>query len=132
MCCPMMGSPVLDCRTASAAMAMLTARTEANYHMMGFSHTLVPIPGVNAGMNLKDVCQEINKVSLETDFQACNRSDTCRYVVATFCIAMTFKFTSGVCIVVTCTLCGPCFALAAPGVIAIDKACGILLVHPTY
>ncbi len=58
----MMGSPVLDCRSASAAMAMVTARTEANYHLMGFSHTLVPMPQINAGMNLKDVCNEINKV----------------------------------------------------------------------
>jgi 60 kDa SS-A/Ro ribonucleoprotein len=30
-------------RTGSAAMAMLTARTEAQHHIMGFSHTLTPI-----------------------------------------------------------------------------------------
>lgn len=62
MCCPILGTSVLTCRTASAAMAMVTARTEANYHMMGFSHKLVPLP-VNAGMSLSEVTNAIQKVS---------------------------------------------------------------------
>ena len=56
-----LGSSSLDARTASAAMAMVTARTEANYHMMGFSNKLVKLD-INARMMLDDVCASIAKV----------------------------------------------------------------------
>lgn len=56
-----LGSTSVDCRVASAAMAMVTARTEANYHMVGFSHHLVPI-NINAKMSLTDVCHTISRV----------------------------------------------------------------------
>ena len=63
MCARILGSSVLSARTASAAMAMVTARTEANYHLMGFSHTLVPL-AINAKMRLTDVCNVIDRVSV--------------------------------------------------------------------
>ena len=56
-----LGSSSLTCRVASAAMAMVTAKTEENYHMVGFSTTLVPIK-VHAKMRLDDVCRTISKV----------------------------------------------------------------------
>lgn len=56
-----LGSTSVDCRTASAAMAMVTARTEANYHMVGFSNSLVPID-INSKMSLPEVCSRISKV----------------------------------------------------------------------
>lgn len=57
-----MGSNSVTAREASAAMAMVTAKTEANYHMVGFSHTLVPLT-INAKMNLDTVCSTIAAVS---------------------------------------------------------------------
>lgn len=56
-----MGSSSVTARTASAAMAMVTVRTESNYHIVGFSQKLVPL-AINAGMTLPDVCQTIQKV----------------------------------------------------------------------
>ena len=56
-----LGSGSLSCRVASAAMAMVTAKTEDNYHMVGFSHKLVPIK-VHARMQLDEVCRTISKV----------------------------------------------------------------------
>ena len=58
-----LGSSSLSCRVASAAMAMVTAKTEANYHMVGFSNKLVPIQ-IHARMPLDEVCRTISKVSL--------------------------------------------------------------------
>ena len=57
-----LGANTIDARTASAAMAMVTARTESNYHMVGFSHKLVPL-SINASMSLSDVISVIDKVS---------------------------------------------------------------------
>ena len=56
------GANTIDARTASAAMAMVTACTESNYHMVGFSHKLVPL-SINASMSLSDVISVIDKVS---------------------------------------------------------------------
>lgn len=57
-----LGSSSVTARTASAAMAMVTARTEANYHMVGFSHKLVDLE-IDAKMKLADVCTTIARVS---------------------------------------------------------------------
>ena len=48
------GVPGLDPRTAAAAMAMATVRTEPRHHLLGFSHRLVDIP-VSARHRLDDV-----------------------------------------------------------------------------
>ena len=56
-----MGSDAVTARLASAAMAMVTARTEENYHIVGFSKELVPLE-INAGMSLDSVCTVINQV----------------------------------------------------------------------
>ena len=58
-----LGSTALDARTASAAMAMVTARTEANYHILGFSNRLVPL-NINSKMDLNSVIKVIEKVRL--------------------------------------------------------------------
>lgn len=58
-----LGSASVTARTASAAMAMVTARTEANYHMMGFSNKLVKLD-IDAKMKLEDVCNTISRVSI--------------------------------------------------------------------
>ena len=57
-----LGSSSVSCRVASAAMAMVTARTEENYHMVGFSSKLVPIK-IHAKMRLDDVCKTVSQVS---------------------------------------------------------------------
>jgi 60 kDa SS-A/Ro ribonucleoprotein len=36
--------PGMTPRVASTAMALVTANVEPNYHIMGFSHTLIPVP----------------------------------------------------------------------------------------
>lgn len=59
---PVLGSASVTARTASAAMAMVTARTEQNYHIVGFSERLVPLR-IDARMSLSDVCRTINSVS---------------------------------------------------------------------
>ena len=56
-----MGSNSVSARVASAAMAMVTARTEANYHMVGFSDKLVPLR-IHSKMTLSEVIQTIEKV----------------------------------------------------------------------
>ena len=58
----MMGSNSVSARVASAAMAMVTARTEANYHMVGFSNKLVPLR-IHSKMTLSEVIQTIEKVT---------------------------------------------------------------------
>ena len=58
-----LGSSSVTARTASAAMAMVTARTEANYHMLGFSNQLVKLD-INASMKLEDVCSTIARVGI--------------------------------------------------------------------
>ena len=49
-------------RVASAAMAMLTARTEPQYHFVGFSHRLVPL-NINSTMRMDTVLRTIEQVS---------------------------------------------------------------------
>lgn len=49
-------------RVASAAMAMLTARTEPQYHFVGFSHHLVPL-NINSTMRMDTVLRTIEQVS---------------------------------------------------------------------
>ena len=58
-----LGANTIDARTASAAMAMVTARTESKYQMVGFSHELVPL-SINASMDLNTVMSKIGAVSL--------------------------------------------------------------------
>ena len=57
-CC---GTPTITPRLASAAMAMVTARTEENVQFVGFSHKLVPL-GINGKMPLDAVIKTIEKV----------------------------------------------------------------------
>lgn len=49
----------LSCREASAAMAMVTARSEKSHHMMCFSTDFVPLP-ITARQRLDDVVQRIS------------------------------------------------------------------------
>ena len=65
-----MGSEAVTARTASAAMAMLTARTEENYHIVGFSDQLVPLK-IDAGMSLDSVCTVIDQVCLHVCVAKC-------------------------------------------------------------
>jgi 60 kDa SS-A/Ro ribonucleoprotein len=51
---PVNGLPFLDCRMAAAAMCMTTARTEANWHIMGFTNEFVPVP-ISPRQRLDDV-----------------------------------------------------------------------------
>ena len=62
-CFNVLGSTSISARVASAAMAMVTARTESNYHMVGFSDKLVPL-NINAKMSLAEVMKNIEKVRL--------------------------------------------------------------------
>ena len=54
-------------RVASAAMAMLTARTEPQYHFVGFSHHLVPL-NINSTQRLDTVVRTIEQVTVNTLF----------------------------------------------------------------
>ena len=56
-----LGSSSVSCRVASAAMAMVTAKTEEKYVMVGFSTNLVPLK-IHAKMRLDDVCRTIGQV----------------------------------------------------------------------
>ena len=58
-----LGSSSVTCSVAAAAMAMVTARTEEKYHMVGFSNKLAPI-NIHAKMRLDEVCSTISKVGL--------------------------------------------------------------------
>ena len=58
----MLGSSSVTCRVAAAAMAMVTARTEERYHVVGFSTTLVPIK-IHTKMRLDEVCTTMSQVS---------------------------------------------------------------------
>ena len=49
-------------RVASAAMAMLIARTEPQYHFVGFSNTLVPL-NINSTQRLDTVIRTIEQVN---------------------------------------------------------------------
>ena len=65
-----LGSSSVTCRVASAAMAMVTAKTEENYHMVGFSSNLVPIK-IHAKMRLDEVCKTISQVSTRRGQSGC-------------------------------------------------------------
>ena len=57
------GIPGLDPRTASAAMAMVSARVEPVHHILGFSDTLVPL-GINARDSLSNTINKIESVRM--------------------------------------------------------------------
>lgn len=60
---PVSGIPGLDCRMASAAMAMVTARVEKNWHAVGFSHKLVEI-GITPSMRLDQVMKKMQAIPM--------------------------------------------------------------------
>lgn len=55
------GVPGLTPRIASAAMAMVTARTEQSYHIMGFSDTFMPL-SISPRQRLDDVVKSIDNL----------------------------------------------------------------------
>ncbi len=55
------GLPFLDCRMASAAMCMTTARTEANWHVMGFTNEFVKVP-ISPRQRLDDVVRTTSRL----------------------------------------------------------------------
>lgn len=57
------GVPGLTPREASAAMAMVTARTEPDYQMMAFSDKLVPMD-ISASMRLDKVVDEVQSIPM--------------------------------------------------------------------
>ena len=56
------GSPGIRPHVASAAMAMVTARTEEHHTFVAFSNTIVPM-GINSQMRLEEVLKVANRVS---------------------------------------------------------------------
>lgn len=52
------GIPGLDCHTAAAAMAMVTARTEAHYYVIGFDTQAYPLP-ISPHQRIDDVVKTI-------------------------------------------------------------------------
>ena len=62
MSCGNCNGTTITPRVASAAMAMLTARTEPQYHFVGFSHHLVPL-NINSAQKLDRVIRTIEQVS---------------------------------------------------------------------
>ena len=61
MSCPVLGANSISAACASAAMSMLTMKTERNYHVLGFSNKLVPID-INPQMRLDAVMKKISSV----------------------------------------------------------------------
>jgi len=57
---PVAGVPGLHAATAAAAMAMVTARVESDYEILGFSNKLVPL-NISPRQRLDDVLEIINK-----------------------------------------------------------------------
>lgn len=57
------GVPGLTPRVASAAMALITAATEADYVIVGFSHELVPVP-ISPRQRLDDVIKTVNSIQM--------------------------------------------------------------------
>lgn len=76
MCSFVGGASSITAACASAAMSMVTMKTEKNYHILGFSTKLVPI-GINPNMKLDDVMKKISSV--------------CREMLMLFCIKITFE-----------------------------------------
>lgn len=60
-CGQVAGVPGLTPRVASAALAMVTARTESAYHIMGFSTTFMPL-NISANQRLDDVCKAVDRL----------------------------------------------------------------------
>ena len=56
------GTPTITPRVASAAMSMVTARTESNHQFVAFSHRIVPLI-INHEMSLDDVMGAIEVVN---------------------------------------------------------------------
>ena len=56
------GSPSIQPHVASAAMAMVTARTEDDHKFVAFSHTIVPM-NINSNMRLEEVLKAASSVS---------------------------------------------------------------------
>lgn len=56
------GIPGLSARMASTAMAMVTARTEPNYCVTAFSHTLIPIDYVRKNSSIGDVMEKTSRI----------------------------------------------------------------------
>ncbi|XP_074626003.1 RNA-binding protein RO60-like isoform X2 [Acropora palmata] len=66
-------------RVASAAMAMLTARTEPQYHFVGFSNTLVPL-NINSTQRLDTVIRTIDQcyfLGSNGRHRLCSTNDIC-------------------------------------------------------
>lgn len=59
------GVPGLTPRVASAAMAMVTMRTEQNWHVLGFSGDLIPLK-IGPRMRLDNVVNEISNIDFGT------------------------------------------------------------------
>ena len=57
------GSPTITPAMASAAMAMLTARTEKLHHFVAFSDKIVPL-GIESEMRLEEVLELLRQVNL--------------------------------------------------------------------
>lgn len=58
---PVPGCPGVDAATAAAAVAMTIARSERQWHCLGFSHVLVPV-GITPSMNLQQVIQTMRQI----------------------------------------------------------------------
>lgn len=56
-----MGIASLSCREASAALAMITARTESDYQIMGFCNKLVPL-NISPRQRLDDIIKAISNL----------------------------------------------------------------------
>ena len=55
------GSPSITPAVASAAMAMVTAKTEEYHHFVAFSQKMIPLP-ITSTMNLENVLELVEKV----------------------------------------------------------------------
>jgi 60 kDa SS-A/Ro ribonucleoprotein len=64
MDCSMIAGSCLSAREASAAMALVTAATEQEYHIMGFSNRFMPL-NITPRMRLDDVVKRINNLPFE-------------------------------------------------------------------
>lgn len=62
-CGTLSGLPGVTPRLGSAAMAMVTAKTEQNSHFLGFSHELVPLD-ITARQSLEEVVRRIERVPM--------------------------------------------------------------------
>ncbi len=66
----------LQCREAAAAMAMVTARVEKHWHVMGFGHTFMPLT-ISPRQRLDDIVEAISGL----DFQRTNCSLPMQYAL---------------------------------------------------